>query len=137
MPSWSSSMTSYPRSCHSNTARLLEHGTKEKCMLANVHKVVLDINLLQFIIAVAIPVVVSLVTKSSASSQVKAVTQVALATLVVAIERIITANGVVDLQTFASTLLVTELTAIAAYYGLLKHTVTPVTSRSTDRFGLG
>lgn len=106
-------------------------------MLGVVHQYTLDINFLQFLIGVLIPIAVALITKSNASSAVKAVTQVVLATLVVALQRVLEANGVVDLATFATTLLMTEIVAVATYYGLLKHTVNPPIARATARFGLG
>lgn len=106
-------------------------------MLAVVHKYVLDINFLQFLIAVAIPMVIALITKSAASSRLKALAQVILTTLVVALQRVLAANGVVDLATFATTLLMTELIAVGMYYGLLKHTVNAKIAEKTASFGIG
>lgn len=98
----------------------------------------LDVNFLTFLIAVGIPILTALVTKSSASSAVKSIVTVTLVVATTAVQRALAANGVVNLKTFATTALVTWIIAIATYYGLLKPTgVTPAVSAAAPNFGIG
>lgn len=98
----------------------------------------LDVGVLTFIIATAIPILTAILTKSTANSSVKSVVTLTLALIATAIQRIVTANGVVNLRTAGSTFVVTWIIAIATYYGLLKPTgVTPGTAKATAKFGIG
>ena len=98
----------------------------------------LNVGVLTFIVATAIPILTALLTKSSASSSVKSVLTLTLALVATAIQRIITANGVVNLKTAASTFVVTYIIAIATYYGLLKPTgVTGGVNKASARFCIG
>jgi len=93
-------------------------------------KVHLDIGILTFVVAMLIPVLTALITKSSASSAVKSITTLLLSGVATIIYRIIEANGVVNLKTALSTLAVTWFIAITTYYGLLKPTT--VTQKVAD-----
>lgn len=101
-------------------------------------KVHLDVGILTFIVATLIPVLTAMVTRTSASSKVKAITTLTLTVIAVAIERLITVNGVVNLKTFLANLAVTWFIAITTYYGLLKPTgVTAKTADATSGVGIG
>lgn len=101
-------------------------------------KVHLDVGVLTFIVATAIPILTGLITKANASSGVKAVTTLTLAIIAAAVQLAIEANGVVNLRTFLGNLAVTWIIAIATYYGLLKPTkVTQKAAAVAPNFGLG
>lgn len=101
-------------------------------------KVHLDVGILTFIIATAIPILTAMVTKSSASSRLKSLTTLTLAVIASAIQLAIDANGVVNLKSFLANLAVTWIIAIAMYYGLLKPTgVTEKAAVATQGVGIG
>lgn len=87
-------------------------------------KVHLDIGILTFIVATAIPILTALITKANASSAVKAITTLTLTVIASAVQYAIDVNGVVNLRSFLGNLAVTWIIAIAVYYGLLKPTTT-------------
>lgn len=110
----------------------------ETLMLAVTHTYALDVNFLTFIIAVGIPILTALITKSSASSGLKSIVTVTLAVIATGVQRALAANGVINARTWLTTLLVTWIIAIAIYYGLLKPTgTTQAVADSAPTFGLG
>ena len=101
-------------------------------------KVHLDVGILTFIVATAIPILTALITKASASSAVKAITTLTLTVIASAVQYAIEANGVVNLKSFLANFAVTWIVAIAAYYGLLKPTtITQKFSEVAPTKGIG
>lgn len=97
----------------------------------------LDVNFLTLLLAVLIPVATGVITKASASARLKSLVTIALVVLTTLVQRVITANGVVDLKTMGTTFVVMYVTAIAAYSGFLKPSgVTPSVQDATANFGL-
>lgn len=101
-------------------------------------KVHLDVGILTFIVATAIPILTALITKANTSSAIKAVTTLTLAVIAAAVQLAIEANGVVNFRTFLANLAVTWIIAIATYYGLLKPTgVTGKAAAVAPNAGIG
>lgn len=87
-------------------------------------RVALDVGVLTFVIGVAIPMLTGLITKSTASSAVKAIVTLTLVVASTTVQFALDANGVVNLRNWLMTALVTWIISIASYYGLLKPTGT-------------
>ncbi len=100
-------------------------------------KVHLDVGILTVLVGTFIPILTALITKISASSAVKALTTLTLTVLASWLQLIIDANGVVNLRSFLANLAVTYVVAIATYYGLTKHVVTPKVAAATSNTGIG
>jgi hypothetical protein len=97
------------------------------------------LNLAQWalLFAALMPILVGLVTKANASAATKAITLLALdAVNGVLTDWFTTPNGF-DWPGALTTTLVAFVTSVAAYYGLLKHTVSPPVNRATATFGIG
>jgi hypothetical protein len=83
------------------------------------------------------PVLVGIVTKANASAGLKAVTLLALdAVNGVLTDWFASPNGF-DWGGALTATLAAFVTSVAAYYGLLKHTVSPPINRATARVGIG
>lgn len=98
----------------------------------------LDVGTLAIIGGVFIPILVALLTKSTAPQGLKSILN-ALASAVVGYIAVATqANGVVNVRTAVGAIGLTWIVSISTYYGLWKPTgVAPAISKSTDTFGLG
>lgn len=107
----------------------------------NLDPVVLDVNTLNVLIGTAIPLLVALLAKWSASSALKAVMNAVLSAAAAALQVVLA--GCADMcplewTPFLSTFFVTWVTSIASYYGLWKPTETAVKVQSkTANFGVG
>ena len=83
------------------------------------------------------PVIVGIVTKANASAGLQAVVLLALdAVNGVLTDFFATPNGFDWGGTLTATL-AAFITSVAAYYGLLKHTISPSINRATARVGIG
>lgn len=101
-------------------------------------KVHLDVGFLTVLIAVVLPLLTGLVTKSTASPKLKALTLLSLTLIATAIQQLIDVNGVVNLRTFLANFAVTWLIAIVTYLGLLKPIgAAAKVQNATPNFGLG
>lgn len=100
-------------------------------------KVHLDVGILTVIVGTFIPILTALITKARASSAVKALTTLTLTVLAAWLQLIIDANGVVNLRTFLANLVVTYIVAVATYYGLTRHVVTPAVKDVVPEHGIG
>lgn len=101
-------------------------------------KVHLDVGILTFIVAVALPLVVGIVTKSTASPRLQAMMLLSLSLVAAAIQRLIETNGVVNLKTFLANFAVTWLIAMGTYLGFLKPTgVGSKVQNVAPNFGIG
>ena len=90
------------------------------------------------LVGLIIPLVTGLVTKSNASSQVKALVTTALSVLTAVIANLATADGNYDWKGFLSAFLVAFVPAIATYYGLWKPTgVAGSVQSATSGVGIG
>jgi hypothetical protein len=97
------------------------------------------VNLAQWalLFAAFMPVLVGLATKANASPALKAVTLLALdAVNGVLTDWFTTPNGF-DWGGALTTTVAAFVTSVAAYYGLLKHTVSPALNAATATMGLG
>lgn len=84
--------------------------------------VTVDLVILAFVGATVIPMLTALITKAQASARFKALTTLALAIVGSIVESAIAHGGAIDVETTAVTFVMTYISAIGLYYGLLKPT---------------
>lgn len=98
----------------------------------------LDVTTLNMLAGVVIPLLVGLVTKISASSAVKAMTNAVLSAIGGGIAIALEAHGAVNLKTWIMSIGVTFITSAATYYGFWKPTtVAPTIQEKTRNVGIG
>lgn len=89
------------------------------------------------LIGVVIPVLVGIITKANASAALKAVTLLFLEGLNGVLVEWVATPGGFDWRGALFGAFIAWISGVAAYYGLLRHTVTLPVANATARFGLG
>lgn len=104
---------------------------------AAVEVIQLDLTALNFLGGVFIPLLVAVLTRSSASRGLKAVLNALLSLAAGLVATAIATDGLLEMQTVVS-VGITWVTSVATYYGLLKPSgVAPLLADATKNFGLG
>lgn len=101
------------------------------------HNITASVQFLAWVLGVACPIAVAVLTKSSAPSWLKAVLNAALATLAGLLAVAIQAQGHLDLTAWGLAIGNAMIAAWASYAGFLRSTIAAKLSNATARFGIG